>query len=358
MSWESDLQDWGDTRTADAPSTAEADALVARAAARTSARSRPSARRIVVATTLAVAAATLLAVRFQPQTGVTGWTWTPPQRIAAVEPVAAEPAPLPAGTHQLHDDELEVQTGATVVALSTGPTTRLRLDAGAVTAKVSHRTGTEQFSIETASHTVTVVGTEFSVQQQPFAVRVTRGTVVVERVDDGTRWNVTAGESFVEGRVQRPAASKPAPPPSLTVLQKMVIDGELAQARDGLNQRLRDDPADAASWRLLAQLEERSDDRDAAVEAWMTVIRVGSNPHAQGARYEAARLLSDTPERVIPLLTEFLKAEHPLSGEARLRLADAYEAANQPDQAQKTLAEAARLHAGTSVGRKAKRRLR
>ncbi|HCH62039.1 MAG TPA: hypothetical protein DFR83_04485 [Deltaproteobacteria bacterium] len=356
MSWETDLQDWGDTRTAPAPTPDEAAALVAKARARK--HSLLITRRVTMGSTMALAAAALLAILFQPKLGPTGWTWSPPHRVATTEPAAAEPSPMLEGTHQLQDDQLQVDAGASVVALRTGPTTRLRLDAGTVTATVSHRTGSETFSIETTSHTVTVIGTEFSVQQSPFSVRVTRGTVVVERSEDGSQWRVSAGESFINGAVERPVLSRPTPPPALPALQTMVLEGDLETARDGLTQRLQDDPTDAAAWRLLAQLEERAGDRNAAVEAWMTVVRVGSTPHAQGARYEAARLLSDQPDRVILLLTDFLKVDHPLAGEARLRLADAYAATGDAEQSRAVLEEAAKRHAGTSIGRKARRQLR
>ena len=352
MSWESDLQDWAETRTADAPTPEEADALVARARV----RRPPATRRITGFAVVAMAAAAIVFVLAQPAESPTGWTWTPRAPLATSTPVPPEPVPLPPGTHQLDDDELQVASDSTVVALQTGPNTRLRLDAGTVSARVAHRTGAETFAIETDAHTVTVIGTEFSVQHRPFSVRVSRGTVVVQRSKDGARWNVTAGESFIDGKVQRPVRVKA--PPTLSDLQQMVLDGSLSEARAGLKRRLQDQPEEAASWRLLAQIEERSGDTDAALEAWMTVIRTGSAPHAQGARYEAARLLEAEPHRAIPLLVEFLASPHPLSGEARLRLADAYDAADRPEEARTVLEEAARLHAGTSIGRKAQRRLR
>jgi len=302
---------------------------------------------------VAMAAAALIWVAAPIESGPSGWTWTP----QAPEVITRAPEALAMGTHPLHDDVVEVAEGAQVWAEQTGPITRLRLDAGTVTATVAPRAEAESFSIDADQYTVEVIGTQFSVQHDPFEVRVTEGTVeVIDR--DGPRWSVTAGEWFKDGRVHRRAqkeARRTVVP--LEDLQKMVLDGDPATARTHLERRLKRDPTDASAWRLLAQIEEQTGQVDAAVTAWLSLVEQGSPSQKQSARFEAARLLGARPAEAIPLLEAFLQASHPLSGEARLRLATAYAEVGRTADASAVLEDAARIHAGTAVGAEARRRL-
>jgi len=348
MSWETDLQDWADTRTAAAPTEAEAAHLIARAKNR-----RPSPARIGLSVAVALAAAILLWFTVAPSPHTTGWTWTPRA------PAVVAPEVLAQGSHHLADDIVEVGEATTVRPLRTGPTTKLRLDAGTIALTVSPRAAGETFSVHTDSWAVTVIGTRFTVQQAPFEVRVSEGTVAVTRTGSGDRWLVKAGEWFADGRLHRPEVrKKKPPPPSLDSLQQMVLDGDLDTARTHLKVRLESSPDDARAWRLLAQLEARAGNTKATTNAWLQVVDHGSPTHAQAARFEAARLLASEPTRVVPLLEAFLQSPHPLAADARLRLADAYASLGQDGRARAILEDTVARHAGTAAAAEAQRRLR
>lgn len=354
MKGDADLQAWAETRTATAPRDSDVERLLARARAR---RRRPRPAFIGASVGVALAAATLVWVSLPRPKGATGWTWRPTRPPSDV---AAAPAPklLSVGTHPLHDDTVEVAEGARVWPLQTGPTTRLHLAAGTVTATVSHRTEGDHFAVELDGYTVEVVGTRFTVQHTPFEVRVTEGTVRVSAETGDQQWTVSAGEWLAEGRVQRPRLrDRPPTQPSIQDLQQLVLDGQHDSARTHLRARLDRRPRDGAAWRLLAQLEEQAGHPDAAAHAWLALVEHGSRSERAAGRFEAARLLEASPDRVVPLLEACLEQPHPLAGEARLRLATAHSALGQEDRARAVLEEAARLHAGTAVGTEAARRL-
>lgn len=350
MSWQDDLQDWGNTQTAEPPSPAEVSAFVARARRH---RQRAGARRVVLTAGLAMAALVLFWLTVPLETP-TGWTWTPQ---APVE-VAVADAPLSPGVHALEDDRVTVAANSIVQAVSTGPTTRLVLEAGEVEAEVAPRGESESFSIDAGDYAVQVIGTRFSVQHSPFEVRVTEGVVSVVR--GAQTWRVKAGEWFSRDTVHRPKIDKPAKKTPLADIQKLVLDKNYDDARPLLaawTADTSDASEDVSAWRLLAQLETRAGNPVAAVTAWEHIIAHAPAADAQAARYEAARLLSDEPARVVALLDKFLEAPHSLSGEARLRLAEAHARLGNTERQLAVLEEAALLHAGTAVGAEALRRL-
>lgn len=358
MSWQDDLKTWGDSREGTPPTASEVDAFLARATAQRTRQRGPHPGRVAVGVGLALAAAAALWVLVGPPTpGPTGWTWTPQAPpVAQVDP---PPATLETGTHALDEDQVVVDPKSTVLAVRTGAETRLQLTAGKVHATVAPRGSEGQFSIATEDYDVVVVGTRFSVQREPFEVRVLEGVVEVNRAADQRRWRVVAGEWFAGGVLHRPETPAPeaAPPPPLEDLRALVLDGQIDDARAGVMARLAVDPKDTAARRLLAQLEARDGRTEAAVAAWLALIETGEGPDAQTGRYEAARLLEGEPERVIPLLEAFLRAPHPLAGEARLRLANAHKARGDRAAERAVLEETARMHAGTATGAEAERRL-
>ena len=264
-------------------------------------------------------------------------------------------APLSPGVHALEDDRVTVAANSIVQAVSTGPTTRLVLEAGEVEAEVAPRGASESFSIDAGDYAVQVIGTHFKVQHSPFEVRVTEGVVAVVR--GAQTWRVKAGEWFSLDKVHRPKVDKPVEKTPLADIQKLVLDKRFDEARPLLAAWTTDSATDISAWRLLAQLETRAGNPVAALAAWEHIIAHGPAADAQSARFEAARLLSDEPARVVVLLTDFLATPHALSGEARLRLADAHEKLGETDKARALLEEAARLHEGTAVGAEALRRL-
>jgi len=357
MSWETDLQDWADSRSALPPSASEVDALLRRARAQ---RRRRITTTLSATTAVAIAAITLFWMLI-PHESPSGWTWTPhPPNTAATDIAAAPevtvPVLLPAGPHTLDLDHIEVSADASLIALQTGPITLLRLDHGQVDATVAPRTRSGVFSIAAGDYAVRVIGTQFSVQHTPFEVRVTEGTVSIEHPSDHRSWRVTAGEWFTNGRVHRPQKA-PAPTIVLGEIQQLVLDNQLDTARNQLADYLRRHPDDPAGLRLLAQIETRSGRTSIALAVWERLIAAGPPADAQAARFEAARLLQDQPQEAIVLLEAFLATPHPLSGEARLQLADALIKIGENDRAISVLDDAARLHAGTAIGAEAQRRL-
>ncbi len=354
MSWETDLHDWAESRSASPPTSHDVDALVRRAQSR---RRRTFATTLTTATALAIAAMTLFWL-FIPRDTPTGWTWTPrAPDIAVAPPSVSVPVPLSAGPHTLDEDHIHVSAQASLVALQTGPITLLRLEHGRVDATVAPRDRSGVFSIAAGDYAVRVIGTQFSVQHTPFEVRVTEGTVSIERPSDHRSWRVTAGEWFVNGRVHRPPTAPNAPTIVLSDIQQLVLANQLDTARTQLDGYLRSHPDDPAGLRLLAQVETRSGHTSAALAAWTHLIAVAPAADAQAARFEAARLLQDTPQEAIVLLEAFLKTPHPLSGEARLQLADALQKTGDVGRSVDVLEEITTLHAGTAVAAEAQRRL-
>ena len=272
MSWQDDLRDWGLQRSASPPSPAEVEAFVRRARQH---RRQASVRRVGLSVGLAMAALAVFWLML-PLESPPGWTWTPTVPV----PVASLP-PLSPGTHRIADDQLIVADDSAVLALSTGPTTRLQLDRGQVDAQVAPRAAGESFTITTGDYAVRVIGTRFTVQHSPFEVRVREGVVSVERPADDRRWQVGAGEWFADGQLHRRVKQRPPPSPPLADLQQLVLDGRFDEARPLLERRLTDDPADVSSWRLLARLETRAGRTDAAVDALLH--------HRDGGRRQQGR---------------------------------------------------------------------
>jgi hypothetical protein len=353
MSWEKDLQEYAEQTRMDPPSLAEAQALVARAR-----RSAPAPRRMVRWGLAAAAAAALVVVLWpgdEPTVEV-------PVVAIIMAPEVEIPAPLVAprllgpGRAELGADAVEVMEGGRVTviseAASDGPSahTRLRLDQGRARFEVGKRTGGATFSVVAGDFQVRVIGTAFEVERSPFQVLVESGVVAV--LQHTQQWTLRAGDRFSEGRVVRAAVAPPVP--ELDALRRLVLSGNLAQARAGLKLRLDADPADVGARVLAAQLETKLGKRDAAVRHWERVIARGSPTQAQRARYEAAVLLSGSPPQAERHLRAFLETRGPLTADARLALGRALLAQGKSDAARAQLEQLVREHPGATPARVAR----
>lgn len=359
MSWENELQQWSEAQSAPPPSDADMAALLAAARRR---RHRPDPGRVAMGVALVVAAATVVLAVWLPGDVPVAQRHGPPIPPAAAEGgIAASPsASLAPGTHELGADEVVVGPGGSVAVVSLGAQTRLQLSAGTLEATVAPRGDGEGFTVDADAWRVDVVGTRFRVTREPFRVAVLEGVVEVVRGVDGARWKVQAGDAFSELDLPIKSSAPPREPPAppmLERLQDLLLAGDVDGARRGIEARLSSDPEDWSSWMLLARLEERAGERDAAVMAWRRVVSGAGEGDAQLARFESARLLAERPEEARALLEEFLSRPHPLEGEARLQLAAALERLGESDAARATLEDAAARHAGTAVGLEARRRL-
>ena len=333
MSPEDDLHLWAEGRRADAPTSAEADALVARAAGGRS--------RIWFAIPALTGAAAL------------GFAAIALVLFARPDPVV-EPLPDPApvqvaqevltGHIERDGDVFEVE-GRLVV----GPD-RYELD-GSVLVQAAPRGDGPPLAIAASGYVVEVIGTRFEVVSDPFSVVVTEGVVAVRHAEDS--WELTAGDLFEEGKLIRPV---PAPPlPSLTELRRMLVEGDLAGTRAGVTQRLAANDRDVGAWTLKAQLESRAENDVDAIAAWIRVTDLADPAAAQRARYEAA-ILWGTDPACIPLLREFLRTPDPLAPEATLRLADALLASGDQEGTVQ-LERLVREHPGTAAAQQAQARL-
>lgn len=351
------LRAWAAQRSAADPTPAEAAALVARAEA----LQRPAPRRFVTGAVLLAAAAALLLYAFWPAPDASE-PEAPSIALApepAPEPVA-EPAPpdwLPEGAQAVGDDTLVVAAGARVLVAEAGPQTTIDLDAGSVEAIVSPRAEGGGFTVDAGDYAVSVIGTRFTVEREPFGVSVSEGVVEVRDTRSDRRWRLRAGDRFADGRlIRRPRPPEPPPLPSLDALSQLIRDGELAAAREGLQARLAADPADSDSWYRLAQLEARAGDPSAEAAAWRAVIAHGSARRASLARYELAGLVDD-PAEVEALMRAFLPDAGNREADARLRLAKALLAQGRDADARAELERIVTEHPGDAPAVEAQRLL-
>ena len=353
MSWEKDLQEYAEQTRMDPPSLVEAQALVARAR-----RSPPVPRRMIRWGLVAAAAAALVVVIWPGEEP----TVEVPAVAIIMTPEVEVPAPsvaprlLGPGRVKLGADAVAVMEGGRVAviseAASDGPSahTHLRLDQGRARFEVGKRTGGATFSVSAGDFQVRVIGTAFEVDHSPFRLLVESG--VVQVLQHTREWTLRAGDRFADGRVHRAAAATPAP--ELDALRRLVLSGNLAEARAGLKLRLDADPADVDARVLAAQLETKLGKRDAAVRHWERVIARGSPTQAQRARYEAAVLLAGSPRQAERHLRAFLETRGPLTADARLRLGRALLAQGKLDAARAQLEQLVREHPGATPARVAR----
>lgn len=353
MSLDDELADYASRRQAPAPTPAEAQALVAHAS------SGPPWLWLGLGAGLVSIAAMALTIV------IIGLSWAPaevPAPIATLPEETAQPSPSPrqappeprilaTGRHSLDADVLTVQ-GQVIVPPAAAGVVTARLERGQVEVQAAPRAPGESLVIEAGAHRVRVVGTRFTVTREPFTVDVVEGIVQVTGPDLDLR--LEAGQRF-----PRPDPGPRAVVPGLDVLRGAVLRGDPQSAREGLRARLELDPTEAASWELLARLETREGQTEAAADAWRAVIAHGGSSSAQRARFEAALLLLDPqPVEAIGLLQAFLAAEPgALAPEARLHLATAQFNSGDAAAAQTTLRVLIADHPGTSAAAQAHSRL-
>ena len=358
MSWEKDLKDWAhQERNASAPTPAEAAQLVARA-------SRPSFRWLTLITPVLTAAAVLVVFWAAPEP-------SPDPAALGVAVTEQEPEPiqqttLAEGQVTIEGDVFTLAANSIATRAQMGPATRVQLDAGIIEVKAAKRSQGETLTIAAGDYRVQVVGTQFSVQADPFEVNVTEGQVAVRDMSGG-EWMLTAGHSFRQGKHIREKHIREKhirekhirerDLPGVAALRTKVLDGQYDEARIGLNERLGASEREIASWTLLAQLESRAGRLEEGLLAWDAVINYGTTTEAQRGRYEAARLLEDQPERAIPYLEAFVAIPDPLASDGRLRLANALLAVGKPSQAIEQLERILNEYPGTGAAKKAKKTL-
>ena len=357
MSMNDNLQDWANSTSMPGPTSREAAALVERAKA----RKAGFGWRWPVVMVPALMVAALLMV-------VVGQGLLPVEDVQApvvakvVTPVVPEgPAEvwLDEGVQTLGADEIEVASNTQIQVLGDGVRTRLALRKGKVTAQVATRGEGEGFSIETEAYTVSVVGTRFSVQHDPFEVFVEEGVVEVAHALSKAVYRLVAGDRFAGGELIRMAPalvpSKPAVTlPTLSVLRKLALAKEYDQARAGLQSRLKAHSKEVDSWILLAQVEGKARDKEAAIRAWQRVIAMDSGAKAQRARFEAASLLMDKPAEAEVLLRAFLIDPGPLAADAKLKLGRTLLAQGRSEEARAALTALVAAHPGTTPARLAR----
>jgi hypothetical protein len=361
MSIEDNLQDWAKSTSMSDPTSREAAALVERAKARKAGFGWRWP--VVMVPALMVAALLVLVVRqgLLPTDDVQA-----PLVAEVLAPVVPEgPAEvwLDEGVQTLGADEIEVASNTQIQVLGDGVRTRLALRKGKVTAQVATRGEGEGFSIETEAYTVSVVGTRFSVQQEPFEVIVEEGVVEVVHALSQAIYRLVAGDRFAGGELIRmvptlaPALlpSKPAVSlATLSALRKHALAKEYDQARAGLQSRLQAHPKEVGSWILLAQVEAKVGHKEAAVRAWQRVIAMDSGAKAQRARFEAASLLMDKPAEAELLLRAFLSEPGPLVADAKLKLGRTLLAQGRSEEARAALTALVVAHPGTTPARLAR----
>lgn len=364
MSLDDDLRAWGESRRMASPSAAEARALVERARRR---RGVPLGW-VLGGGGLALAAAGALALLLVLRPGSPD---TPPRVEERVEPVVAErvapPSPaLSPGRHDVAGGTVEVLPHGQVLLVEDG----LELRGGSLAvlsgADVAVRVGDR-----------TVRGERYEVEYAPFVVRVREGHARI--TGPATVVELGPGEALVDGIVQRvrverdpvqtapegPATPEaPATPGSpdlpedaVVVAKRELLAGDLDVARSTLVAHLADAPSDAEAWMLLARVESRAGQDAAAAEAWTRVVRHGAPARAHTARYEAAILLEDQPERVVELLTPFVDDPGPLAPEAHLRLGRALVAVGRVEEGRLHLTQVVEGFPGTRAAGRARNEL-
>ena len=358
MSWEDDLKAWSEDRAGEAPTAAEAEALVSRAGG---GRARSQQSRWVAMALVAAALAVVVVV---------GARLTAPAEIA--EPLANE-APQERGERGqspwLAPGEVEVVAGEYVVTVGESSQVRVREDgglllhAGGLEVSTLPRWEGAPISVRVDEWEVRGLNAGFSVKASPFEVWVTMGSVEV--VVGETVSRLRAGEWFTGGRVvtaealeeEVQALTPVAPVPALVPLSELrglVLAGDLAAAREGLAARIAGGDLEAAA--LLAKGEERGGNVAAAVAAWAVVIEAGGTA-AQEARYRSAVLLEGQAVEAEVLLRAFLETGDPLAAEARLRLGQALLAQGRTAEARVVLERVIAEHPGGTPARVARERL-
>lgn len=386
MSFEDDIKSWAEEeRSAKAPTPAEAAALVERA-------SSPRFGWLKVALP-ALTALLLLVVLWPGQQGPAS------PELAAAPPADQAPKTLAktileVGETEIGGDKFTIASNSAAELVERGPATRVTLIKGSIEVKAAKRSPGESLTIAASDYQVQVVGTQFTVHADPFEVFVTEGLV---RVTDptGGEWMLAAGEGFSKGKTLREKTLREKTLrektlrekglPDIAVLRQQILNDEVGAAREGLEAHLAVDKQRVDAWMLLAQLEGRAGEVDAAVDAWASVIEHGSPRQAQQGRYEAARLLEEQPGRALPYLQAFLSrpdslegnrrelttsgtptgklkarlsSPDPLEGEARLRLAQALHETGQTAAAAAELEQIISGHPGTGAANKAKKMLK
>ena len=336
MSWEKDLQSYAEQTQQDSPTAVEAQALVARARRQTVTSRRPTRWVLVTAATAA-----LIAFLLPGDPTPIDQPAVATQVVAEVaqEPSAVKPEVLGVGRTVLSNDVVDVAEDGQVTVIAqaamsgTDGHTRLRLDRGSARFDVGKRTAGASFTVEAQAYKIRVIGTAFEVVRSPFSVVVSEG--VVEVLEGLNRWKLRAGERFEGGRVHHAPQVEPAPPiPELDALRRLVLGGQLGEARAGVGERMNADPSDMDACILGAQIETKLGDREAAVALWERAAAKGNSAQVQRAHYEAAVLLTGEPARAEAHLRAFLKTGGPLMADARLRLGRALRAQGKAAQAQ------------------------
>lgn len=298
---------------------------------------------------------------------------------------------------QLGNDRLALtRRGRVRVLRANGTETRLRLEAGTLTAEVEHRKPGASFQVETARALVRVVGTRFRVSEgdnddlevtvERGKVRVTFGSTVLD-VGQGQKLRLdAAGPRLLPASLQEdgdldraldelavptppdapPAAADAGPPAEpgddaaldavpppgavpprrrnarqvdLDPLRQKVLAGRYTEAEVALASRLRQAPRDAEAWALLGDCRRKAGQWQDAVAAYRKVIALGEPGSADRARLLAATLLQEQihdPAAAARLLREYLQrgpGTGPLRAAATLRLARALIQLGQPEQA-------------------------
>jgi len=311
------LKDWAETRQ----HTPDTPALLARHEQ----RKRPWAWFAAPALTTALVAALVLVLVRTP--------------APTVDPPRVEPIAYTSGLHMLDGRPVELEG-------------RARFDGGTVVL-IEGEVTVEGHEVLVEGRRIT--GDRFRVALDPLRVFALRGEVQIEDRDQALR-RVLEGQCFPP----EPAAPEPPPveeaapppttpaaphPPDLDTLRAAVLKGE--DVRSDLQWRLRLNPDESGSWTLMAQLEQKQGNPDAAIGAWLEVVRTGAPLEVQTARFSAARLMEHRPAEAEPLLRAYLKASGPLEAEARLRLGKALVAQDRTDEAEIELTRVVEDHAGT-----------
>jgi tetratricopeptide (TPR) repeat protein len=390
MSFDDDIKAWAkEERSATAPSPAEAAELVTRAR-------RPQFGWLTIALP-ALGALLLLAVLLP------GTPAPAPAELTAAPPADQSPKTLAktlleVGETEIGGDRFTLAADSAAELVERGPTARVALSRGSIEVKAAKRSPGESLTITANDYQVQVVGTQFVVHADPFAIFVSEGLV---RVADssGGEWMLAAGEGFSKGKTIREKTIREKTIrektirektirekglPDIAIIRASILTDEFEAAREALEAHLVADEQRVDAWMLLAQLENRMGEVDAAVEAWDSVIEHGSSQQAQQGRYEAARLLEEQPRRALPYLEAFLSrpdslegnrrelttsgtptgrlkgvlsSPDPLEGEARLRLAQALHETARTEEAKAELEQLISAHPGTGAAKKAKKML-
>jgi hypothetical protein len=318
-------------------------------------------------------------------------------------------------------NRLGVSADGVLQILEVNPTSvRVALKRGTVACDVSPLGPKEKFIIEAGEYAVSVIGTRFSVTRtpsEPLSVTVARGTVEV-RAEKGALWRVEKNQTIAlhldnrmsskpasqagltqtaqllpvgkqvtfEREIARtedlaksqvdPARSSARNPKSLAehgassrvarsipVWRGWILKGKFAEARHAIESRLAYAPGDGITWSLLADLERKTGNFEAALEAYERTIETADASTANRARYLAATIIQDELHehaRATRLFEEFLATNYnqgQLADIARLKLARSLIALGKVERARPLLLLVVQNQQNTVVGANARRLL-